>query len=51
MIPFQSRPLATENVDARVWSGIHSRSADLAGVELSRNVAAYVLDRAADLLA
>uniref|UniRef100_UPI000DD3505D vanadium-dependent haloperoxidase n=1 Tax=Glycomyces dulcitolivorans TaxID=2200759 RepID=UPI000DD3505D len=44
-------PLTTENTDARVWSGIHSRSADLAGVELSRNVAAYVLSRADDLLA
>ncbi|RRS00301.1 vanadium-dependent haloperoxidase [Glycomyces terrestris] len=44
-------PLTTENVDARVWSGIHSRSADLAGVELSRNVAAYVLSRAGELLA
>lgn len=44
-------PLTTENVDARVWSGIHSRAADIAGVELSRNVAAHVLDRAADLLA
>ncbi|WP_335986809.1 vanadium-dependent haloperoxidase [Glycomyces sp. MUSA5-2] len=44
-------PLTTENTDARVWSGIHSRSADLAGVELSRNVAAFVLTRAGDLLA
>jgi hypothetical protein len=44
-------PLTTENVDARVWSGIHSRAADVAGVELSRNVAAHVLDRADDLLA
>ncbi|GAA2123224.1 vanadium-dependent haloperoxidase [Glycomyces algeriensis] len=44
-------PLTTENVDARVWSGIHSRSADLAGVELSRTVAAHVLSRADDLLA
>ncbi|GAA2303901.1 vanadium-dependent haloperoxidase [Glycomyces scopariae] len=43
-------PLTTENTDARVWSGIHSRSADLAGVELSRNVAAYVLSRADELL-
>jgi hypothetical protein len=34
---------------ARVWSGIHPRAADIAGVELSRNVAAHVLDRAADL--
>jgi hypothetical protein len=44
-------PLTTENVDARVWSGIHSRSADLAGVELSRAVAAHVLSRASALLA
>ncbi|MQM24890.1 phosphoesterase PA-phosphatase [Glycomyces sp. NEAU-7082] len=44
-------PLTAENVDARVWSGIHTRSADLAGVELSRNVAAHVLSRAGDLLA
>jgi hypothetical protein len=44
-------PLTTENVDARVWSGIHSRSADLAGVELSTAVASYVLSRAGDLLA
>lgn len=44
-------PLTIENVDARVWSGIHSRTADLAGVELSRTVAAHVLSRADDLLA
>ncbi|MEU6859097.1 vanadium-dependent haloperoxidase [Glycomyces sp. NPDC046736] len=44
-------PLTTENIDARVWSGIHSRAADLAGVELSRAVAAYVLSRSDDLLA
>ncbi|MDN3239844.1 vanadium-dependent haloperoxidase [Glycomyces tritici] len=43
-------PLTTENVDARVWSGIHSRTADLAGVELSRTVAAHVLSRTDDLL-
>ncbi len=43
-------PLTTENIDARVWSGIHSRTADLAGVELSRTVAAHVLSRADDLL-
>ncbi|WP_081913464.1 vanadium-dependent haloperoxidase [Glycomyces sp. NRRL B-16210] len=43
-------PLTTENIDARVWSGIHSRAADLAGVELSRTVAAYVLTRAGDLI-
>lgn len=43
-------PLTTENVDARVWSGIHTRSADLAGVELAREVAAHVLSRAGRLL-
>lgn len=43
-------PLTTENVDARVWSGIHSRTADVAGVELSRAVAAHVLSRSDDLL-
>ncbi|MDA1360858.1 vanadium-dependent haloperoxidase [Glycomyces luteolus] len=43
-------PLTTENVDARVWSGIHSRTADVAGVELSRTVAAHVLSRSDDLL-
>lgn len=43
-------PLTTENIDARVWSGIHSRSADTAGVELSRAVAAFVLTRAHDLI-
>jgi hypothetical protein len=36
-------PLTTENVDARVWSGIHTRSADLVGVELAREVATHVL--------
>ncbi|MFD0967116.1 vanadium-dependent haloperoxidase [Plantactinospora endophytica] len=44
------RPLTDENVDARVWSGIHTRSADLAGVELGRDVAAHALRNAHRLL-
>ncbi|WP_199512474.1 vanadium-dependent haloperoxidase [Nucisporomicrobium flavum] len=39
-----------ENVDARVWSGIHTRSADEAGIRLGRDVAAYALAHAGDLL-
>jgi hypothetical protein len=35
-----------ENIDARVWSGIHTRAADLAGVELGDDVAAHVLRNA-----
>jgi hypothetical protein len=41
--------LTTENVDARVWSGIHTRTADTAGVTLGRQVAANAL-READRL-
>jgi hypothetical protein len=41
--------LTTENVDARVWSGIHTRTADTAGVTLGRQVAANAL-RDADRL-
>ncbi|MEV0232790.1 hypothetical protein [Nonomuraea sp. NPDC050786] len=41
--------LTDENVDARVWSGIHTRSADQAGVRLGRQVAAYALRHAARL--
>jgi hypothetical protein len=41
--------LTTENVDARVWSGIHTRTADTAGVTLGRKVAANAL-RDADRL-
>ncbi|GLW06494.1 hypothetical protein Misp01_16240 [Microtetraspora sp. NBRC 13810] len=39
-----------ENVDARVWSGIHTRTADTAGVRLGRQVAAHVLRNAGRLL-
>jgi hypothetical protein len=39
-----------ENVDARVWSGIHTRGADEAGLRLGGNVAGYTLSHAAALL-
>ncbi|MEU8423452.1 vanadium-dependent haloperoxidase [Micromonospora sp. NPDC048835] len=35
-----------ENVDARVWSGIHTRTADQVGVRLGREVAAHTLRNA-----
>ncbi|MGC5054329.1 vanadium-dependent haloperoxidase [Micromonospora sp. DT48] len=38
-----------ENVDARVWSGIHTRTADEAGVELGRDVAAHAVRNASRL--
>ncbi|WP_030200126.1 vanadium-dependent haloperoxidase [Streptomyces sp. NRRL S-87] len=38
--------LTRENVDARVWSGIHSRSADEAGVRLGAAVARHALRHA-----
>ncbi|WP_089158362.1 vanadium-dependent haloperoxidase [Micromonospora sp. NBS 11-29] len=38
-----------ENVDARVWSGIHTRTADEVGVRLGRDVAAHTLRNAARL--
>ncbi|MFJ7159430.1 phosphoesterase PA-phosphatase [Streptomyces sp. NPDC101118] len=38
--------LTRENVDARVWSGIHSRTADEAGVRLGADVAGYALRHA-----
>ncbi|GLY97245.1 vanadium-dependent haloperoxidase [Actinoplanes sp. NBRC 103695] len=38
-----------ENVDARVWSGIHTRNADLAGIRLGVDVARYTVTHA-DLL-
>ncbi len=38
--------LTLENVDARVWSGIHTRTADTVGVILGRQVAAYDLSNA-----
>ncbi|WP_437033810.1 vanadium-dependent haloperoxidase [Streptomyces sp. enrichment culture] len=43
--------LSDENVDARVFSGIHTRSADEAGIALGENVARYVLRNAGRLLA
>jgi hypothetical protein len=39
-----------ENVDARVWSGIHTRNADLAGIRLGDDVARYVLSHAPSVL-
>ena len=36
-----------DNVDARVWSGIHFRNTDLVGAELGRAVARYDLARLA----
>ncbi|GAA4607779.1 hypothetical protein BJY16_006504 [Actinoplanes octamycinicus] len=41
---------SVENVDARVWSGIHTRNADLAGIRLGSDVARYVLSHAQPLL-
>jgi hypothetical protein len=38
--------LTTENTDARVWSGIHTRTADTVGVTLGRQVAANALHEA-----
>jgi hypothetical protein len=43
------RRLSEENVDARVWSGIHTRTADEAGVRLGRQVAAHTLRHADEL--
>jgi hypothetical protein len=40
-----------ENVDARVWSGIHTRTADEVGVRLGRDVAAHTVRNAARLFA
>ncbi|WP_166022891.1 vanadium-dependent haloperoxidase [Streptomyces chilikensis] len=45
------RQLSEENVDARVWSGIHTRTADEAGIALGRAVARHVLERQGELLA
>ncbi|MEU4766648.1 hypothetical protein AB0H12_25670 [Actinosynnema sp. NPDC023794] len=42
--------LTKDNVDARVWSGIHTRAADGAGVVIGRRVAEYGLSRFASLL-
>ncbi|MFC9691370.1 vanadium-dependent haloperoxidase [Kribbella sp. NPDC056951] len=38
--------LTAENVDARVWSGIHTRTADTVGATLGRQVAANALHNA-----
>lgn len=40
-----------ENIDARVWSGIHTRTADEVGVRLGRDVAAHTIRHAARLFA
>lgn len=45
------KQLSDENVDARVWSGIHTRSADEAGITLGRDVARHTLRHADRLLA
>ena len=37
--------LAGPAVDARVWSGIHFRTADEVSIDIGTNVANYVLDR------
>ncbi|MGV9854654.1 vanadium-dependent haloperoxidase [Streptomyces sp. NPDC003442] len=42
--------LTAENVDARILSGIHTRSADEAGVTLGKRVAGYVLRASGHLL-
>jgi hypothetical protein len=43
--------LTVENIDARVWSGIHTRTADEAGARLGLRIAAYDLARASLLFA
>ncbi|MFE1884378.1 vanadium-dependent haloperoxidase [Streptomyces diastatochromogenes] len=43
------RQLSQDNVDARVYSGIHTRSADEAGLVLGKQVAAHTLRHAARL--
>ncbi|GAA3377949.1 vanadium-dependent haloperoxidase [Streptomyces sannanensis] len=42
--------LTADNVEARILSGIHTRSADEAGVKLGADVAGYVLNHADELL-
>ncbi|MFF7655661.1 vanadium-dependent haloperoxidase [Streptomyces sp. NPDC007983] len=42
--------LTADNVDARIFSGIHTRSADEAGVTLGKKVAAHVLRQSGRLL-
>ncbi|QIJ61155.1 vanadium-dependent haloperoxidase [Streptomyces sp. JB150] len=44
------KQLSEENVDARVWSGIHTRTADEAGITLGRDVARHTLRHADRLL-
>ncbi|GGK03358.1 haloperoxidase [Pilimelia anulata] len=44
------RTLTDENVDARVFSGIHTRTADIVGAELGRRVGAYAVRNAGALL-
>ncbi|MET8824491.1 vanadium-dependent haloperoxidase [Streptomyces sp. NPDC004610] len=44
------RQLSDENVEARILSGIHTRSADEAGIRLGDRVARYALDHTEDLL-
>jgi hypothetical protein len=44
------KPLSDENVDARVWSGIHTRAADEVGIRLGKAVAAHAIRNAGRLL-
>ncbi|ONK11452.1 vanadium-dependent haloperoxidase [Streptomyces sp. MP131-18] len=43
------RQLTREVVDARVWSGIHTRTADEAGARLGRDIADHTLRHAGEL--
>ncbi|EFL36965.1 predicted protein [Streptomyces viridochromogenes DSM 40736] len=45
------KQLSDENVDARVCSGIHTRSADEAGITLGTDTARYVLRNEKNLFA
>ena len=40
------KQLSDENIDARIFSGIHTRSADEGGITLGTNVARYDLEDA-----
>jgi hypothetical protein len=40
-----ARELNSDAVEARIWSGIHFRTADVVGNKLGKNVADWVLDR------
>ncbi|MFJ4686625.1 vanadium-dependent haloperoxidase [Streptomyces sp. NPDC088789] len=42
--------LSDENVGARIFSGIHTRSADEAGIRLGKRVGRYTLEHIGDLL-